>query len=508
MGQQQESVQRVIPAGTPAATVLDNWGGPPYNTFRVRAYLSDPTDPRTGSTYYLALPFDPVRTTTMALPDGSTYVAGYKNPYGGTGSANMVNNLTEGQMVAVQSFFLDKRLVTSFGWRRDKIRQATYVTQRKTAAANAAFESVFALGIPRNWSSWTRGQTNTQGAVFHAFAWLSGFYNQSSTWNPPTGLINPDDGAQVPGATGQGKDYGLMVRLFDNRLSLRLNKYENTSGPASVEGFRNAIIPVVQNIEETLLDRTADGTVNVARPKYYDAEQGTYTLSGLHGDLVSKGYEIELTANPTRNWRLTVNGAKSEAMSSNIGRPWINFINERAPIWAANSTLNGPGGTNTSIATRYLAIVQTLNQMKQADGQKVENGRDWRLNLVTRYTVGEGRLRGSFVGTGFRFRSPQVLGYLAANVKNEFPLPGAPAEVLVPARGRPLKGDTIRETELFLGYSRKLGRRVNWRAQLNIRNLFDDQDPMAQRANIAAGFVTVYAVPEPRSFILTNTFTF
>jgi hypothetical protein len=64
------------------------------------------------------------------------------------------------------------------------------------------------------------------------------------------------------------------------------------------------------------------------------------------------------------------------------------------------------------------------------------------------------------------------------------------------------------ETELFFGYTRRIGKRVNWRVQLNIRNLLDDQDPMAQRANIGEGFVTVYAVPEPRSFILTNTFTF
>lgn len=506
--QQQETVQRIIPAGVSPATVLDNWGGATYNTFRLRAYLSDPANASTGRTYSISLPFDPLRTTTYALPDGSTYVAGYKNPYGGTGSANLVNNLAESQVLAVQSFFLQNRLVTSFGWRRDRIRQATYVTQRKTAAANAAFESMFDLEIPTNWSNTTRGTTNTQGAVFHILSWLSAFYNQSSTWNPPTGLINPDDGAQVPGATGKGKDYGLMLRLLDGRISLRLNKYENTSGPASVEGYRNAIIPVVQNIEETLIDRTADGTVQVARPKYYDAEQGTYTLSGLHGDLVSEGYEAEIVANPTRNWRVSLSGAKTSATASAIGRPWVNFINERSAIWAANANLTGPGGTNTTIGSRYLAIIQTLNQMKQADGQRVENGREWRVNFLTRYTLSAGALRGAFVGTGYRFRSPQVLGYLARLEKNEFPLTGAPSEVLVPSRNAPITGEVLAETELFLGYSRRLGRNVNWRVQLNIRNLLDDQDPMTQRANIAAGFVTVYAVPEPRSFILVNTFSF
>jgi iron complex outermembrane recepter protein len=508
MEQQQESVQRVIPAGVSPTVALENWAGPLYNTFGFRAYLSDPTNGSTGSTYHLSLPFDPLRTTTYPLPDGSTYVAGYKNPYGGTGSANLVNNLSEGRVLAVQNFFLKNRLVTSFGWRKDRIRQATYVTQRKTPAPNAAFESIFELEPPTNWSVYTGGETTTQGAVLHVLPWLSAFYNQSSTWNPPTGLINPDDGSQVPGATGDGKDYGIMLRLFDNRVSLRLNKYENTSGPASVEGFRNAIIPVVQNIENTLIDRTEDGTVNVPRPQFYDAEQGTYTLSGLTGDLVSKGYEAEIVANPVRNWRVSLSGAKATATASNIGRPWVNFIRQRSPIWAANAGLTGPGGTNTTIGTRYLAIIQTLNQMAEADGQRVENGRDWRVNLVTRYAFTEGTFRGTFVGTGYRWRSPQVLGYRASLVTNAFPLPGAPAQVLVPSRDAPIEGGVMAETELFFGYTRRIGKRVNWRVQLNIRNLFDDQDPMAQRANISEGFVTVYAVPEPRSFILTNTFTF
>lgn len=507
-GQQQETVQRVIPAGTSEQTVLDNWGGPMFNTFGFRAYLSDPADSRTGSTYHVTLPFDPLRTTRYTLPDGSTYVAGYKNPYGGSGSANMVNNLSEGQVLAVQSFWLKNRLVTSFGWRKDRIRQATYVTQRKTAAPNSAFESIFDLDPPTNWSAYTRGSTNTQGGVLHIFPWLSGFYNQSSTWNPPTGLINPDTGTQIPGATGEGKDYGLMLRVLDNRVSLRLNKYENTSGPASVEGYRNAIIPVVQQIEQTINDRIADGTINAPRPRFYDAEQGTYTLSGLHGDLVSEGYEAEIVANPTRNWRVSLGGAKAKATASNIGRAWVNFITERSPIWAANSTLAGPDNSNTTIGTRYLAIIQTLNQMKQADGQRVENGRDWRVNFVTRYSFSEGALRGAFIGTGFRYRSPQVLGYLASLVPNEFPLPGSPAQILAPARDRPIEGKTVKETELFLGYSRRLMKRFNWRVQLNVRNLFDDQDPLEQRANIAAGFTTVYAVPEPRTFILTNTISF
>lgn len=509
MGVQQEHVQRIVPAGTSQETIRDNFGGGMFNTFTVRAYLSNPADSVTGQTFSLNVPFDPVRTTTYTMPDGSTYIAGYKNPYGASGPANMNNNLLEGKVLAFQSFFLRDRLVTSLGWRRDSVRQATRSMGRVTSAPQSAYESITWFDPSHDWSVYTKGSTSTQGAVLHIFRWLSAFYNQSNIWNPPTGLINPDDGTQVPGATGDGKDYGIMLRFFKDRISLRLNKYENTSGPSSDTGFRNAIIPVVQNIENTLLDRTEDGTIrNVPPPKYYNSRQGTYTQSGLFSDLVSKGYELEVIANPTRNWRIALSGAKSKATASNIGGSWIRFIEERSSVWAANSTLEGPTTSNTTIGSRYLGIIQVLNQMKQADGQSVESGREWRVNLVTRYGFSQGPLKGAFVGGGHRYRSPQVIGYRASQIGNEFPLPGAPSQVLVPSRDFPIKGSILTETDLFAGYSRALGRKLDWRIQLNVRNLLDNRDTVGERANVSQGFISVYTVPDPRSFILTNTFTF
>jgi hypothetical protein len=67
-------------------------------------------------------------------------------------------------------------------------------------------------------------------------------------------------------------------------------------------------------------------------------------------------------ANPTRNWRISLSGAQAKATASNIGRPWVRFIEERSPIWAANSTLTGPDNTNTRSARGYLAIIQTLTR--------------------------------------------------------------------------------------------------------------------------------------------------
>ena len=293
-------------------------------------------------------------------------------------------------------------------------------------------------------------------------------------------------------------------------MSLRINRYTNTNGPAQNVTYRNAIVPQVQTIERYLIEASEDGLIApVPFPDHYNPEAtSTYQETTLVSELESTGYEFSLTANPTPNWRLTLNGAQAEATASDIGGAWINFIQERSNVWAQYGSIAARGDPLSTVSSRYLGIIQTLNQMNQADGQKVEQGREWRFNLVTRYSFTEGALKGLFVGGGVRWRSAPVLGYSLELVDNEFPFAGAPAQLLVPALDSPIWGESLFETDGFVGYTCKLSEKVKWRVQLNINNLFDDQDPVAQRANLDQGFVSRYYVPRPRSFILTNTFSF
>ncbi|MBI5382332.1 MAG: hypothetical protein HZA31_10570 [Opitutae bacterium] len=498
---QQDYVTRAVPANTPLSTAIDNYAGPTYNTTTWRAYLSNPSDPATGRLYYLSLPFNPFKP--YVLPDGST-VYTYENPYGATTQSNMSHSRLEGRVLAMQNYFLSNRLVTSFGWRADNSRSATLLMPRKSSATNAAVAKFSEVGVPNNWSVYTSGHTNTAGVVAHALPWLSLFYNQSSTWNPPRAALNPD-GSNIPGSIGDGKDYGIMMRFFRDRLSVRLNKYRNTSGP-DISNFRTQIIPVVQNIEETLLEAADAGLIPRPSATPYNPAVGTYVYD-MTSQQISTGYEFDVVANPTKNWRLSFGGAKAEATQSDVGKAWIDFIQQRAALWNQYANLTGPGTTTTTIATRYLSIIQTLNLMKQSDGQAAEQGRNWRLNLLTRYSFDHGFFKNVFVGTGYRWRSKSVVGYLATTVPNAFAYPGSPSAITVPSVLSPVYGRTIGDVEGFIGYTRKLGKSVTWRIQLNVRNLLDDQRSIEQRAN-TAGVITVVSAPEPRSFILTNSFTF
>lgn len=506
IGAGQEMATRVVPAGTSFDEALANYGSGVYNTLFYRSYLSDPTDKSTGSTYFFDLPFDPF--DSFVLPDGSTAWT-HNNPYGGSGSSTITHTLLEGKLLAVNNYFWEDRIATSFGWRTDNVRAANRRTERQGGSNRGAWESILNIDQSNDWSVFTSGDTFTGGAVVHVMPWLSLFYNESSTWNPPrVASHNPDDSV-IGGSIGDGNDYGVMLRFFDNRLSLRINKYENTSGP-DISSFRTQILPQIIDIEETIFDAAEAGQI----PSYpsagaFNPQVDNNFYYDVISDQVSKGYEFEIVANPTRNWRIALNGAKARATESNIALPWIEFVNDRIDIWRQYPDLAGPAseGQTETVRNRVLGLTQTLNVIKQSEGQRSHQQREWRVNLLTRYAFDEGVLKGAFVGGGYRWRSKATIGYQAVTVANEFPFPGVPDDIVVPSVSAPIHGAGNADTELFFGYSRKLNDRMKWKVQLNIRNVLGENDLLGQRAN-TDGDITVYTVPQPRRFILTNTLEF
>ena len=61
----------------------------------------------------------------------------------------------------------------------------------------------------------------------------------------------------------------------------------------------------------------------------------------------------------------------------------------------------------------------------------------------------------------------------------------------------------------MLGYTTTLpGRRVRWGISLNVRNILNDDRLIPQAGLSAAGVPVVFQYPEPRIFLLTQTFDF
>ena len=121
---------------------------------------------------------------------------------------------------------------------------------------------------------------------------------------------------------------------------------------------------------------------------------------------------------------------------------------------------------------------------------------------MTNYTFGEGRLKGYAIGTNLGLTAPSVIGYLLT-----------PTGVY--DRSAPVKSKQTVRNGLWLTYSRKLkfgeARAINWRIQLNARNLLDNQKLRAitaQDDGTGRAVVVRWSLPEPRTFLLSNSFEF
>lgn len=464
----------------------------------VRSYVDDPRDPKSQGIYWAQLPFDAMRGYTT--PDG-TQIASHYNPYGMTGNGGLAKSLEKSRMLVAQSHWLSDRLVTTMGWRRTNLKDVS-IRPSVLGTGNAPYQSILDLRdeFPEYTNSVTGG-TRTLAVVAHPFKWLSVHYNESNSFAPGDQGHNPDD-TVVPGAHGKGSDKGFTLAPFGDRVYLRANFYEQTAGPVGGGSFQNAIRSPVMRLEETAVEL------------YGEQPHATYdhNLGGNYyvvtSNRKSEGLELELIANPTPSWRVSLGAAKANAIQSQIAPAWLAFVKERAPVWgkyADQLMLESQRGT---VLQNFREIVDDLNLMLQTEGAKVESGREWRINGTTRYTFRNGWLKGSFIGANGSYRSRNVVGYRYSMVPNQFPFPGLGDTIEAPDINQPVYGSPLVTIDGMAGYSRKLFRgKVTWRVQLNVRNLLNTRDIIEQSV-YSDGTLRQFDIMAPRLFILTNTFTF
>ncbi|MBP7142874.1 MAG: hypothetical protein KBA71_13275, partial [Opitutaceae bacterium] len=365
----EESLLTVSPfptqpaAGDPYAFVIRN----NLNSLRpgFRYYI----DPAKGD-YTIKLPFDPMGDGIFTQPgwvdaNGRQVSLMSFDPSGGQINAPIAaRNRVDSFAFATQSFLLDRRLVLSYGRRRD----AVDIYGDLAPVADWNFDRLVKSGI-----KWERVRSETpvkhlKSAVLHPLPWLSLAYSETSSQQVRTEVIRDPDGRISPTGSGVGKDYGFTIRV-KNWFSVRLNRYEN-SGIGNPSGVANAVTATANagslgsNFKQTVaaLERSVQvnapdfdpanpgvvpASVRSARYGYYqddlarvtnfDSVIGTQISSRytVLSDSVAKGYELILIANPTSNWRISITGAKNTATESNIGNPWFEFVKERLPIWGS-----------------------------------------------------------------------------------------------------------------------------------------------------------------------------
>jgi outer membrane receptor protein involved in Fe transport len=234
-------------------------------------------------------------------------------------------------------------------------------------------------------------------------------------------------------------------------------------------------------------------------------------------DNLSKGIEIELSAQPTRNWNVTLNYTHVNATHADIDPITQQFISQMTGF------LNGPAGQirmwDNSATGNLLSgdwnssIVAPWTVQLNDQGHEAPEVSPWRLNLISTYTFDRGPAKGWFVGGALRMEAARILGYrYDPTFENINAADPNYASVTAVTQGglnvnEPIMGPTDTHVDAWIGYSRKLYRNVNWRIQLNLQSV-GEKDHLVAAGYNPDGSLYLARIQEGMGWRLENSFDF
>ncbi len=439
-------------------------------------------------------------------------------------------------VTATQSRFIKNRLVVTAGYRVDD--SYTYVFGEKIIKP-PGWEASNGLTVidPSNIrKTQTKGPTRTLGGVFRITDWMRVYYNASTNFGPPRfNLVGPDS-VTAPNTAGRGKDMGIKFLLFNKKLEMDLNYYDTSSNDvaetltlnlntdASLRGAINGIFPILNNPNPALsapLFNSNDPAQVAALKAAYPSLRPVYSFNGDLLDQASRGYELRLTANPTRGMRIRATFSKTERERENLYK-FTTPIIEQMNAYIADLQTKNPGvnvGALATTAAPNTTIAERLSQIGLVYDNNVETlsnnfgGGKLSANLVCSYDF-QRLLRGLGTTVTARYKSGPYTG--AYEVREGGLSNGRLVETV------PIFGESSYEYDTSIRYKTKLSwlNKTSMTLRLTVNNLLDDSDPIIRRQRTiviapaatppaASDFVTTsYFIRAPRRWTLAAQFDF
>ncbi|SDS20606.1 TonB-dependent Receptor Plug Domain [Opitutus sp. GAS368] len=363
------------------------------------------------------------------------------------------------------------------------------------------------------------------------------FANAFYYHNDQNGNFAQSDPAHMVNNPGIGPDGG----------PLGAGKYPNDNTAAGyyydAAGYHTQAMEDLQN-SSTAATRAWETQINADFPNFFKnwgmnslaaVQAGTVLrsqLTGIPGETnfaltensESKGWEMELNANPTKEWRISFNATKTDAVITTVGDPAL------AKFMAETSAyVKGPGGNTqwfwgNSISPGVPAVKDayynnyngfaplgtTYAGLQQQQGVAVPQLAKWRYNLTTNYDFNRGVLKGVNVGGGVRYSSAETLGYAPSgtglNPDGTLASPPFLADL-----SKPQKSPSETYFDLWVGYHRKLTNKINWNIQLNVANVGKGNYliPVSYQAPInGVASPAFYRIGPTQQFTIKNVFSF
>ncbi len=531
-----------------------------------------------------------------------------------TTRATLTKSTTESEAVVWQGKWLERAIVTTFGWRRDvaeswafDMSPSDFPASQNRGAVNLS---------PSYYKLPAKGQSvEVESKSYSIVAHLSElpfvgraterlpfnvslYYNSSTNFKPDSSRVDIY-GEPLPAPAGKTYDRGLRIETKDGRYALRVNRYVTSNSNANSTQINAASIgnwmQLTQNYANVFqynivngYDATAPGNTGVGTdiidngkpynamrfnnhyfaagrtlqsgdvvsgdgfwvvspslenkiidntrafhravdPRFWQAwrintfgdfgpstSEATYSVPtgfAITEDNVSKGWEIELSAQPKDNWRIIANASKADARRTNIGnanmREFMDLVASALTVQDGVRQLHHYWGTEDVVTAGknwfdgegLVAAPGSEWRLAQlVENTTVPELREWRVNVITNYDFTAGWLKGVNVGGGWRYQSSVILGYPPTGNPND------PTTVEYDL-DRPNRGPSETNVDLWIGYGRKLTSKVHWHIQLNVKDAFQSKDliPITYQPN---GTPAAYRIVTGQSISLTNTFEF
>jgi hypothetical protein len=396
---------------------------------------------------------------------------------------------------------------------------------------------------------------------------LNVYYGVSENFQPQSTRSVNAFNQKIPPPTGDTKEIGVYLSALDDLISFRLNFFETKQ----LNLINNSVASIAANIMQidsrafdmvrsgALPPGGAPGTKEALYPKNYilppqvllDTFQYTITQGATGAirntinpgvtdtsDAVTKGMELEVTLNPTKGLSFTANVAQAKSVRSNTGAYSRKLLfgtptstgdplaKEWLKPWAANTAiaLGSVGNEGTSDAfilnnNFQSTVLNPFNTATLSDGSPATEMREWRANLVARYVVQAGKMKGFEYGGGVRWQSKSAIGYPVATFDTSTDANGN--IILVPSDGiaeasdvrgtdvhHPFYGPDELNFDAWVAYQRKIMHgKVGLRVQLNIRNIGVGDELIPIRIN-PDGKEAAWSIAEGQKITLMTRFSF
>jgi hypothetical protein len=270
------------------------------------------------------------------------------------------------------------------------------------------------------------------------------------------------DSRRGPTWKGEGDDYGLLFATNDNKYSFRATRYSTASRGET--DFRGIINTVTNRNTRVLSALEAARQITAA-----EFVARTVNVNNGRSDRDAVGYEFAFVANPTPQWRVSMNYSITNAVESNILPEVRAWAEDAIAFWSTKDT-SLVTSSNIPIATEIINLRQKLADQISTENIAEVGNRKHQFNVFTRYDL-TGRFKGWFTGGGWRYQGPIVMGLNDA--------------------GRLQYGNSTALADALVGYRGRFSKnRFSYSVQLNVSNLLDYDDPLIFRRSGDDSFPT------------------